>query len=250
MKTSNVRFLLVAGLAGALAATVGCGSSGGAPADGGGGKGGTGGGGGKGGSGGGTGGTVTHKVNYTFDSSTQNFMLNTYFEPANLGGLAPVDGGTDGGSGDAGAPLASVTFEPADGSPANGSLKVSATFTDYNKYVDAIINLPSALDLTGRTLHGKVKLVSTSAPFPGGIQFHVSTGANYTYAGMPGLVVPAVGAWGDIAADLTALSAAGFDPTMVVQMGVQFYSGSAPAGGPATLAAPITAVFLVDTITD
>jgi hypothetical protein len=270
----TIRALVFAGLGGVcavgmLSSSVGCGSdsgSSGGKGGSGGGTGGAGGGAGHGGSGGttgnggaggsssgngGAGGSVVHKVNYTFDTSAQGWMLNTYFEPANLGGVAPPsDGGaTDAStSTDAGTTTPpTVTFDSTMGNPSPGSLKVTATYTAYNQYVDALINPSPAIDLTGATLHVKVMLVSVSnTAWTGGVQIHASTGA-FVYGNPTGMALTTPGVWVDVPFDLSIVGAAGWDPSMVVQFGVQFYSGSAPTT-PATF--PISAVFAIDTFTD
>jgi hypothetical protein len=265
----TIRALVFAGLGGVcavgmLTSNVGCGSS---DSGSGNGKGGSGGGAGAGGHGGTTGnggaggsstgnggaggGTVTHKVNYTFDSSAQGWGLNTYYEPANLGGVAPP---SDGGATDASASTdggtrtpPTVAFNADDGSPSPGCLKVTATYTDYNQYVDALINPSMPVDLTGATLHVKVRLVSVSSTaWTGGVQIHASTGA-FVYGNPTGMALTTPGTWVDVPFDLSIVGAAGWDPSMVVQFGVQFYSGSAPTA-PATF--PIDAVFEIDTFTD
>jgi hypothetical protein len=262
----TIRALVFAGLggvcaAGMLTSTVGCGSDtagsgsgkGGSGGGAGGGAGGHGGGGGSTtGAGGGGGAPVTHKVNYTFDSSAQGWVLNTYYEPANLGGVPPPsDGGvTDASTAtDAGAATTppTVAFNADDGNPNPGCLKVTATYTAYNQYVDAYINPSPAIDLTGATLHVKVRLVSvSSSAWTGGVQIHASTGA-FVYGNPTGMALTTPGTWVDVPFDLSIVGAAGWDPSMVVQFGVQFYSGSAPTT-PATF--PIDAVFEIDTFTD
>lgn len=248
MKLTSMRLVLVAGLAGALATAAGCGGSSGTPADAGGGSGG----GGTGGGAGGTGGTVVHLVNYTFDTTIEGFGLNTYCElmPAqnfNLAGACATDAGTDDAGSDAGAAAAepTLTFESADGNPAAGSLKITATYTGYRQYTDVIINLPTPVDLTGKTLHAMVKLASsTPAGFPGGTQLHVNSP---TYFSQSGQLVPNM--WTSLAMPLDATIYPGIDPTMVNQIGVQVYSGDPPATGPAATF-PFTIEYQVDTITD
>ena len=65
-----------------------------------------------------------------------------------------------------------LTFDSAMGNPA-GSLKMTATFTDYNQYVDAIINLSPTINLTGKRCTRRCRL--TSGTFSGGAQLHVGT---------------------------------------------------------------------------
>ncbi|HZL20319.1 MAG TPA: non-reducing end alpha-L-arabinofuranosidase family hydrolase [Polyangia bacterium] len=215
--------------------------------------GGSGGAGGAGGAGGGpTDAGIAHNLDDTFTTanSLSGFALGTYADPGsvNLAGNYPVDGGADGGDG-AVANKPTLAWVGTDGSPDPGALQVTATFTSYGQYVDVVTQIAPALDLSNRVLKAQVKLVSsTPASFPGGIQFHASAGASYTYFGSAGLAFGPVGSWSPILLDLGAASST-FDATMIVQLGIQVYSGSPPTGV-TELAAPITVVFEIDTITD
>ena len=243
MKKSTDRLLLIAGLAGLMMLDVACGSS--SDNGDGGGNGGKGGGGGSAGSDAG----VTHRLYETFTTanSLSGFTLNDYPDTAsfNLAATYTVDGGADGGT----APQPTLEWDGTDGNPDPGALKVTVTYTDYRQYVDVIKQLAPALDLSNRVLKAQVKLVSsTPDSFSGGVQFHASAGASYTYFGNAGLSFGPVGAWSPILLDLGA-SASTFDPAMIVQLGVQVYSGDPPTGT-TTLATPITVVFEIDTVTD
>jgi hypothetical protein len=204
MHTSLRRSLFLAGL---LTLTVGCGSSG-SSNDGGGGRGGSGGGaggsaGGAAGSSGGSGGTVTHVFVHEFASGLEGFMLNTFVEARNLGALAAPDASVpDGGV----APM--VSFDATDGSPSPGSIKLTATYPSYDQYADVILNVSPAVDLTGKTLHAKVQLVQSSAPFPGGAILHASTGS-FVYDGAPGVNVMTPGTWVDLAFPISGSVVAG-----------------------------------------
>jgi hypothetical protein len=99
----------------------------------------------------------------------------------------------------------------------------------------------------------KVKLVSGSLG-SGGLMFHVSSGVtapnNYVYASAPwknGSDLVA-GTWTMVALDASTLSSSDsrpFDPAQIVQIGIQFASGSAVDGG-APPSGPI--VIEIDTI--
>ena len=123
-------------------------------------------------------------MNYTFDTGLQTWALSTYADPNghNLAGAYTMDGGIDAAPVpvDAGAGFVAptLTFDSAVGSPSPGSLKMTATFTDYNQYVDAIVNLTptTTLDLTGKTLHASLQV--TSGTFSGGAQLHVGHGGD------------------------------------------------------------------------
>jgi hypothetical protein len=184
------------------------------------------------GSGGGP--TVPPGISDTFDSSTQGFTLNNYADPGatNLG--SPTSGSTP-----------TAIFDGVNGDPDPGSLEVTATFTAYNQYVDAIVGVSPAADLTGKILHAKVML--TQGAFTGGVQLHASTTATYVY-GAGAFTALTLGQWTDLTLDLSTPTAAGWDPTQVVQVGVEFSTGSGQDGG--ALPAPVNAIFNIDTITE
>jgi hypothetical protein len=178
------------------------------------------------------------RLSSTFDTDTQGWVLNNFpdTEFTNLGATVPP-GGTP----------PTFGFTAADGDPSPGALALSATFTDFNQYVDAIINPFPPLDLSGGTVHARVRLASGS--FTGGFQLHASTGPTFVFAGnFFGGDVLASGAWVPVDLDLAAAAATqpGFDPSQVVQVGVQFFSG-APDGSAFPAA---SAVFEIDTVTD
>jgi hypothetical protein len=248
MKIPTVRLLLVVGFSALVLSNLACSDDAGNTSDGGGGH-------------GGSDAAVTHRLfdTFTATNSLSAYALNDYPDTTsyNLAGNYATDGGTDasdtdGGAADGGAAIAptpTLQWDGADGSPDLGTLKVTATFTNYRQYVDVIKQIAPALDLSGRVLKAQVKLVSSMpASFPGGIQFHASAGMAYTYFGAAGQSFGAMGAWSPIRLDLSTASAP-FDATMIVQLGVQIYAGDPPAGM-TTLPAPITVVFEIDTITD
>jgi hypothetical protein len=84
----------------------------------------------------------------------------------------------------------------------------------------------------------------------GGLQFHASSGASYTYTSgsFVGGASLSPGAWVPLTLDLGAVTTTGFDATQIVQIGVQFYSGFSSSGGTFTATGP--AVFEIDTVTD
>jgi hypothetical protein len=184
-------------------------------------------------------GNDVHLVNYTFDRDPQGWSLNDFNGPpfTNLA-VAPPPGSMP----------ATLAFVPFEGDRMPGSLQVVAPFSALDQYADAIVNLPfPGIDLTGKTLHARVRLVSGSLP-EGGVNFHVSSGPTFAFGGNfisadqfpPGVWVP-------ITIDLpaTAATTPGFDPTQIVQIGVQFFSGD---GFPSFTGTP--SVFEIDTVTD
>ena len=261
MKNSSTRCMMIASLVAAgVGATMdmGCSSSSSSDSTGTGGT--TGGAGGRGGTTVVDAGTdttpVVHLVSYTFDSSVQTWALSTYADTnsRNLGATYATDGGgADAQTFDGGVVTApTLTFDNTLGNPSPGSLKVTATFTDCGQYVDATVVLNPTINLTGKTLHGRLQV--TSGNFSGGAQLHLQTGADYgAYTksdfslGVPGT------SFGEAALNLaTAVSDTNvvLDPMLSIQIGVQIFSGSActallpyPNAG-----APVT--FNIDTVTD
>ncbi len=179
------------------------------------------------------------RLSFTFDKDTQGWVLNDFLPapPAINLALTVPPGGTP----------TTFGFTAADGDPSPGALAVGVTYTDFDQNVDAIINVFPPVDLSGRTLHARVRLASGSFPI-GGLQLHASTGPAFVFAGSF-LTADALasGAWVPVELDLGAVTEAGFDPTQVVQVGVQFFSGS-PFGG--AFPGPESAVFEIDTVTD
>ena len=253
MRMLNIRSVLFAGLTSVCAVglafmNVGCGSDNGTPSDGG--RGGAGGGAGGGSGGGGAGGSgdagVTHLLSYTFDTSTLGFLLNTYDDVRNLARV-PADGGVpDSGT------RPTLVHDTADGNPTPGALRITATWTANNQVLEPILGITPPLNLTGKTLKAKVKLVSASGTFPGGVQLFIKTGDQYVYGASAGVSLgpTTVGAWTDLTADLSVVVSADtriLDPSMVREIGLHFYTEATPATPPTY---PIETVFEVDTFTD
>jgi len=177
---------------------------------------------------------------YTFDSSVQGWSFNTYDDPnqQNLAVHPPAGGAPP-----------TLAFDSTDGSPDPGALRVTVDFEDFNQYVDANINFaPPGLNLTGKVLHARIKLVSGAFP-QGAFQLHASTGSSYTWGAVffNASALPP-GQWVDFDLDLGAVTSSGYDPSQVVQIGVQLLSGLPSGGG--TFMSPGTAVFDIDTVTD
>jgi hypothetical protein len=247
MKMFNSRSTIFVGLGGAafMLAAVGCSSSS-SPGDGG--TGGTSAEGGKGGASatGGSAGAAAPALSFTFDSSVQGWSINTYHDTnsTNLGyDLAP-DAGID-----ASMPP-TLTHDATDGQPATptaGCLKLTATFTGYNQYVDVKVGISPTVDLSGKKMHAEVQLASAmGGTFPGGAILETDTTQAYTYGGSTGTSLTA-GTWTPLQLDLDTVATTGYDDTMVIQVGVQFYTGSVPTEG-GTSFAPIEATFLIDTV--
>lgn len=188
---------------------------------------------------------------FTFDTTVQGWSYNTFQAASGTPrNLAVAAGGASGagGAGGAGASVATLEFDGTDGNPANGSLKASMTFTDYEQQVDAIVGPFPAYNLMGRTLHAKIKLTSGSFPSGSGVVLHAGTTAMYLYGGGAYTALPTVGTWTDLTLDLSTVTTAMWDPTQVVQIGIQISSGSRPEAG--AYPGPNPVVFNIDTVTD
>jgi hypothetical protein len=184
-------------------------------------------------------------LSYTFDSSIEGFSINTYHDTTstNLGDAMADDAGADA------SPAPALTWDMTDGSPTTpsaGCLKLVATFTGYNQYVDVKLGMAGGVNLKALQLGVQVQLASsTGGAFPGGAILEADTGTSYTYGGSQGITLQE-GTWLPLSLDLDGVTTAGYDDTMVVQVGVQFYSGSPPATAGTTFD-PIEATFLIDT---
>jgi hypothetical protein len=236
MKLLNIRwFLLIvvtaAGFAGLISSNVGCGDSNNNAT----GTAGTSGGAGTTGNGGG-GGQKPVKVSYTFDTSTSSdstmWQLNDYIDatPAkNLGAYSKPDAGLT----LADPPAFEWANDDSESSASSGSMKISVTFTEYGQYVDPVINIMPTIDLSNSTLAMKVRLLSGSFT-NGGVQFHFSTG-NYVYSAGQWMDATTFtnNSWKitsiDTATAGPATAGAPFDPSMVIQIGVQITSGTMTA---------------------
>jgi hypothetical protein len=251
MRTYGFSFLLVTAVA-----ALGCGSSGGSAKD----SGGTGGGGGHGGSGGGgvDAGPPITLFNFNTANNLQTWSFSTYADAMslNLTGLYPIDGG----GGDASAPDAGASMAPAltwdsvdaDGSGSSGSLKVTVTYTDFKQYVDVATAAFPPTDLLNKVLHVKIFLDTPDSALPNvfAVQVHASS-AGYIYADSQTMITAlTVGQWNDVLFDLSApqYQATGFDPSMIIQVGVQFVVNPAGTAGTA-FGAPVDAVFHIDDVT-
>jgi len=208
---------------------------------------------GSGGTGGGGGGTVAPRFSNTFDTDKQGWTLSDYVDANyfNWGATTNADSGVglDGGV----APT--LDWSSADGDPSPGSLQVTVTFTGFKQYIDPQINLPTPQDFTGahHTLKARIRLKSGSFP-AGGIQFHVSSGTQapnaYVYVSAPFINSTSLttGQWITINLDTSTVAPTDgrvFDPTQIVQIGIQFTTGDPYEGGTLNFG---EAVFEIDTV--
>jgi len=173
-------------------------------------------------------------VNYTFDTTTQGWVINNF---AAAGNVDTIDGGVP----------PTLTWDSTVGNPSPGSLKLTATFTAYNQTVDAILNFPAAVDLTGKIVHAKV--MTTSGTFTGFAVVHGSSTSAFVYQNGT-FNAPSLGTWKDFVFDLSTATATGWDSTKVEQIGVQFGTGSPQGDAAVTFDTPQAVVFQIDTVTD
>jgi hypothetical protein len=181
-------------------------------------------------------------VSYTFNTGDEGFAIDPVpgTNPTNLG--APMDGGT--------APT--IAFDSATGMPNPGSLHITATFTDYNQVVNVRIVLSAGtVNLTGKTLTGEVRLdappgadASAAGAFTGMTQLYVVTSPSppapspgFYYGNGPQVALPDNN-WHELTLNLAQplFKATGFDPSTIVQLGVQFASPQ-PAASDAAIPA-------------
>ena len=174
---------------------------------------------------------------YTFDSNTNGFALNDFGAVGNLSD-------TDAGNGP------TLTWDGTTGSPGTtpkGSLKVEATFTDYNQFVLSTLNLTPLFDGTGDTIHAWVLVdaIDGGPGFAGGAQVQANSTTSYHSAS--GSYTPLTpGTWKELTLNL-ASPAAPFDASQLIQISVNFTTG---AGSGGAFGAPVHAIFHIDTITD
>ena len=166
----------------------------------------------------------------TFDTEV-DFGFEPYHDTAqtNLADPALVDGGGT-------APL--LQFDPDEGSPSPGSMKITVPYSGANQYVEVqsyVFAVPQ--DWSGQTLHARIK-VDVGSTFRGFAQLYVDTGVSYVAAATAVNVAPGSD-WQEIAMDLdhplTVAAADRYSAKQVVLYGLQLNTGSAGAGaGPVT----------------
>jgi hypothetical protein len=167
-------------------------------------------------------------LSHTFDKNTEGYGLST--------SIVTPDGGT----------VPALTWDGTVGDPTPGSLKIVAEFTGYNQKIDTSVNIAPLANLTGKVIHAKVRLDSGTLP-ASYVQVHASSGTSYVYANSAGTAATS-GNFIDVSLDLTAAHTANanFDPTQIIQVGVQIGSGAGPEGG--TFPTPIPLTFHIDSI--
>jgi hypothetical protein len=187
-------------------------------------------------------------INYTFDNKTEGWVLNSSAANpgfANLGAGVPD-----------GASPPTLSFAPMDGDPGPGALRLATAFTGRNQYTAAEVAFQEWRDLTGKTLHARVRLVSGSASGVSAGLYACSEGPWYACAEAPNpnaVTLPA-GTWVPLVFDLDTATPDYFNPAGVVQLGVEIYSPRISKDGgsadDATFVSRGDLVFEIDTVTD
>jgi hypothetical protein len=169
----------------------------------------------------------------TFDTTgaTGGFQIQNYVDPANLGSMAADAGTPDGGT----YPTVSQADNQGQGTPPSGALKVTATYTNFNQYVEVRLGFSPAKDMTGAVLHAAVNVVppSGATSFLGGAFIYAKSGQAYVYSNSTGTGL-STGVFTPLTFDFdTATGANGgtFMPSMIEEIGIHIYSDSPFDGG-------------------
>ncbi|MDB4980549.1 MAG: hypothetical protein JWM82_1301 [Myxococcales bacterium] len=199
-------------------------------------------------------------VTYTFDHGTEGWALN---EREGSGFTNLGAGVQDGGS------PPTVSFAGSDGDPNPGSLRLTLAFTAPSQYAAAEVVFGQARDLSDKTLHARVRLVSGPAAGVWVGLYACSPGDLATNGAAPGCAAGtaidaaelAGPAWARLAFVVVPSSAqigsvpgpTYFSAASVVQLGIEVYTlPSADGGRPdgATSASTGALVFEIDTVSD
>jgi hypothetical protein len=165
-----------------------------------------------------------------FDTTTEGFALDNYHDTlpkVNLGDPMSGLGVTP-----------TLTWDGTQGSPTPGSLQVMAPYSGANQYVLAQRDFGTAnpQNWMGKTIHVRIKV--TSGMFKGGAQVFVKTGTKFSFGGQyTNLAMNSN--WQEVTLVIGSPMSYGdknsYDPSQVVQYGVELNSGDSGAGsGPVT----------------
>jgi len=154
----------------------------------------------------------------TFDSGVEGFTLNNYHDTGgnkNLAdGMAPAS------------PPPTLSLDNSAGNPTPGMLKVTATYSGPNQYVDIQKNMATTpMDWSGGTLHVRIKVASGT--YGGGAQVYALTVPNkYVFGGTFTNVAMGTN-WQEFTVNLDAPMHPdpGYDPSQVIVFGVQLNNG-------------------------
>jgi hypothetical protein len=160
----------------------------------------------------------------TFDGSDlDRFSLNTFAEATNLANAVSP---------------ATMTWEPNDGSPDLGCVKITAPYSGPDQWVDLeappfAAPLP---DWNGRTLHVRVKL-DPSSSFTGNPRLYVKTGTAYVFYTTAFKPYPQGSGWLELTMPLVSPAPVppanpGADATQIITYGLDPITAGAPAMTP------------------
>lgn len=118
-----------------------------------------------------------------------------------------------------------VAHDAQNGDQTPGVLEIGAPFDAPNQKVEVQVTF-DPVNLTGRTLHARVRLGSGlggDANHPGGIKLFAKSGDDYAYASGAWTLLPPGGGWLDVTLDCDdpILVPEEFDPSTVRQVGVE-----------------------------
>jgi len=168
------------------------------------------------GSGGSTAGDLTEVMSFTFDADLEGFEV----------GWAESGGSQDTALQDA----TTLTWDSANGNPDPGAMSSTSPFAGPENKAQLQITV-SSTDLTDGTVTAWIRLesgLSTDEANPGGAKLFVKSGSGYVWASGPWANL-VEGEWTQLTLN-TALpdyEDAGFDPSQIVQLGVEFETGGA-----------------------
>lgn len=181
-------------------------------------------------------------VRYTFDTSTEGWLLNGYQDPdyTNLGAKTPP-----------GAAPATLTFDGSEGDPAPGAVALHVTISAVDQYV--IAQAQVANDLSGKTLHAGVRLKSGTLN-GASVSLHVCAGQNFVCSQGPAIAIDpsASPQWSSLDWDLGTVMDTGFDATRVTTVGVLVDATVSVDGTPRVGPLPNSgeAILQIDTVTE
>jgi hypothetical protein len=176
-------------------------------------------------------------VKYMFDTGTEGWELNRR-EGTSFTNLAV--GFPDGGS------PPTVSFAESDGDPSPGSLRLTVAFTGPWQYAAAGVVFGQARDLSGKTLHARVRRVSgPAAGVRAGFFACGFADPGWAAAGTFCTDLPvqndaaelAEGAWAPLASDVVppspmfGIPGPTFTPASVVELGIEVYTVTPTDGG-------------------
>jgi hypothetical protein len=178
---------------------------------------------------------------YTFDRDSEGWVLNSWDNPdlANLGARVP-DGGT----------RPTLRFTDTHGDPNPGALELTVAFTTFDQYAVADIATRPGLNLSGKTIAARVRLAAGLFSAGDVKMYACSDGpTSYVCVATPPLDASSLAgdAWLPVTLDLAATTAAGFDVTKILEIGIAFSSPRTTIG--VLFAGAGDTVFEIDTVT-